>query len=74
MPRVKSRSGPYDELLKVLRGYELNGAALAAVIGAAPATGCRRLKDPGSLTISELRKISRGAGIPIAELRETITI
>lgn len=71
MPRLKKREGPYDKLLFLLRGYELGGDELAAVIGCSRATGYKRLKDPGKLTIADLRKINR-AGVPIDEIRAAI--
>lgn len=69
MPRLKKRSGPYDELLRLFRAYELDGTHLGSVIGKSQPTGSARLRNPGSLTLDELRRISRAGGIPVEELR-----
>lgn len=71
MPKLRKREGAYDKLLFLLRGYGVDGPTLAAGIGKSPSTGNNRLRNPGSLTPDELRKLSR-AGIPIAEIRDAI--
>ena len=69
MPYLKKE---VDPLRRVLRGYDLDGAGLARVLGKAPGTGRARMEDPGSITVAELRTISRRAHIPIDELRAAI--
>lgn len=71
MPRLRKDEGPYSNLLKLFRGYRLGGEELARVIGKSPTTGYERLRNPGKITIEELRKINR-AGIPIDEIRAAL--
>lgn len=71
MPRLKKKETPHDRLLFLLRGYELRGERLASVLGCSRATAFNRLRDPGSFTLDELRKINH-AGVPIEELRQAL--
>lgn len=44
--------------------YHLDNEALAAVMGLSQQTLYRRLKDPGSFTLSEMRKMRQKLKIP----------
>lgn len=72
MPYLKQPSAPCDKLRRLLKGYEITGETLGEMIGCSTVTGCRRLKNPGSLTVAELLAISQRGHIPIDEIREAI--
>lgn len=68
MPYVKLND-EYGKMRRLLRGYRLNGEALAKVLQCSPATARTRLDNPGKLTLEELMLIHRRAHIPLEELR-----
>ena len=70
MPYIKANT---DTMRKLLNAYELNnGTALAAVLCVSRQTAYSRIKNPGSLSLDELRRLSTHGHIPIDELREAI--
>ena len=71
MPRLKNAE-PFGEVGRLLRGYDLSAAALAGLLGVSEPTARRRLREPESFTLSELRKIARGTDVPADEIREAI--
>lgn len=73
MPRVKTPEIPFAKVKRLLLGYGLNGPKLAKVLKCSEPTARTRLDDPSKLTLGELAKISRH-GVPIDEIRESITI
>ena len=73
MPKLKQRTTPYDDLLRLLKAYGLGTSRkLAEAIYCSDYTGRARLKNPGDLTFDELRNICRNGGVPAAELREAL--
>lgn len=72
MPKINLNRPCRDPLLMLLRGYGVTGADLGAAIGRNASTGCSRMRDPGTITVAELRAISRVCDIPIDELRRSI--
>lgn len=70
MPKLKDRT---DAMRRLLNAYELNnGTRLAPVIGCSRATAYKRVKDPGELTLDELRRLSTRGHIPIEEVRAAL--
>jgi hypothetical protein len=58
---------------RLLNAYELNnGSRLAPVLGVSRATAYNRIKDPGELTVDELRRLSTHGHIPIEEVRAAL--
>lgn len=66
MPYIKKQP---HKMTMLLRAYGLDGVTLAAVLECCPNTALKRIKDPTTLTVGELGKISRRAHIPIEEIR-----
>lgn len=71
MPYIKENL-PFDKMHRLLKGYELDGPKLAAILGVSAPTAKLRLDEPGKLTLADLDKISRRGHIPMEELRECI--
>ena len=57
---------------RLLRGYGINGANLAAAVGCAEVTARKKLHDPMRLTLSDLRIIHNRFGVPTEEIRERV--
>lgn len=66
------RKAATDPMTRLLRSYELNGTSLAGLLETCPNTGTKRLLDPNSLTLGELRKLSSKGHIPIDEIRRAV--
>lgn len=71
MPYVKSYTET-DKLRRLLKGYEFTAPRLAATLGCSTATAQRRLSDPASFTVEELRRINKRGHIPLDEIREAL--
>jgi len=70
VPKLKDRT---DTMRRLLNAYELNnGSRLAPVLGVSRATAYNRIKDPGELTVDELRRLSTHGHIPIEEVRAAL--
>lgn len=73
MPKIKRRETPYDKLLILINGYlTINEKRLEDVLGCSYNTARSRLKDPATITLEEMRKITRSLGIPIEEVRAAL--
>lgn len=72
MPYTRENK-PFSKMHRLLKGYELDGPKLAAILGVSPPTAKTRLDNPEKLTLDDLDKISRRGHIPMEELRECIT-
>lgn len=77
MPRVKMNEPKRDKLLEliagVMKGMGKETADVAAMLGVSQPTALNRLRNPKSMTIEELLKVSRGLNIPLEEVRAAIT-
>ena len=71
MPYVKSYT-KIDKLRRLLKGYEFTAPRLASIIDCSVPTARRRINDPESFTVEELRKISRRGHIPLDEIRAAL--
>lgn len=71
MPRLK-QTEPFAEVSRLLRGYGISAAALAGLLGVSEPTARKKLREPDTLTLSDLRKIARGTGAPADEIRGAI--
>ena len=78
MPRTNlcRRQKPHEQLGRLLAGAawdrKIGMEELGAAIGRNRNTASARIRDPGSLTVSELVKLGRKLEIPIDELRAAI--
>lgn len=73
MPYIRPKQPAFAKLGRLMKGYELSGRKIAEMLGCAPATGCKKLENPGLFTLADLQKINRAAHIPADEIREAIT-
>ena len=71
MPYVKGYTEP-DKLRRLLKGYEFTAPRLASTLGCSTATAQRRLSDPASLTVEELRRINKRGHVPLEEIKEAL--
>lgn len=72
MPYIKTKDPPYAKMTRLLRGYGLNAARLAAVLDVSTPTALARIREPERLTLGDLAKINARAHIPMEEIREAI--
>ena len=72
MPAPKTVDPPFWSVRRLLLGYELTPKYLAKACRISEQTAARRLANPGELTLNELRRVCRNAGIPADEIREAI--
>lgn len=76
MPYIKKKEPPFSEMTKLLRGYT-NGTGAADVARAigckSDATARKRLRQPETLTLGELKRISQNLHIPIEKIREAVS-
>lgn len=71
MPYVKSYT-KIDKLRRLLKGYEFTAPRLASILGCSVATARRRINDPASFTVEELRRINKCGHIPMDEIRAAL--
>lgn len=70
MPRIKTR---VDALKRLLGAYDLDTSpALASVLSCSRGTALRRIQQPETLTVAELRRIASRGHIPVDELRAAL--
>lgn len=70
MPRIKTR---VDAFRRLLGAYELDSSpALARVLDCSRGTALRRIRQPDTLTVGELRRISTHGHVPVDELRAAL--
>ncbi len=74
MPYIKPKEGPQEKMKRLLKGYEMNGPKLAAVLRCSEPTARTRLEEPSRLTLGDLQAIRLRAHIPAEELREAIRL
>jgi len=72
MPYIKKAEPPFVRVARLLKGYGLQGKALAAVLGCSPPTARSRLEKPETLTLAELAMISSRGHVPMDEIRDAI--
>lgn len=72
MPYIK-QDPPWARMGRLLRGYGLNAARLAAVLGCSTPTALTRIREPERLTLGDIVKINERAHIPMEELRAAIS-
>lgn len=60
---------PFVAMTRLLRGYEMNGPKLGAVLHCAEATARKKITNPGCLTLEDIYLINTRAEIPMEELR-----
>ena len=71
MPRLRDSTHP---MTRLLLGYEINGANLSTVLGCAPDTARKKIKDPSRLTLGDLKLIHYKFGVPLEDLRERMVL
>lgn len=70
MPYIKKQRSAIRSLLQ---SYDItDGAHLGRILNKPPKTGRRRMDDPDTLTVGEIRRLSTHGHIPIEELRAAI--
>ena len=70
MPYLKHKRDPIQTLLK---SYDItDGAKLSRILGVTPKTGRARFNYPDTLTVDDLKTISKYGHIPIEEIRAAI--
>ena len=74
VPFLKRRDPPFAAVARLLRGYGLDAAKLAPVLGCSYNTARARLRDPGTLTLAELAAINRVGHIPVEEIKNSIHV
>lgn len=71
MPYIKKKA-PFSELGRLIKGYDGTATVLADKLDCCYNTAASRLRDPGDLTLNDLKKISQRLHIPIEEMRQAI--
>ena len=70
MPYIKTKEDPINPML---RAANINtGVQLAKVLGCTRPTAMRKIRDPGRLTVEDLRKINRTGHVPIEDIRAAL--
>lgn len=72
MPKVKTQEVPFAKIARLIRGYA-SVTDVAECLGVCYATAKARQDKPETLTLGELRDISRRLHIPKQEIMEAIT-
>lgn len=73
MSHLKTRPTPFEDVVRLLKAYDLGTRRpLAAVIGKSDFTAGQRIKNPGDLTLNELRMICKEGHVPAEKIREAI--
>lgn len=72
MPRVKLYEVPFERLARLIRGYA-STKELAEKLKVSYGTANSRIHKPETLTVGELRDISRRLHIPKEEILEALT-
>lgn len=67
MPKLRQREKPFAAVARLIRGYA-TPPTIAEKISSSPQTVRRRLDNPETLTIGELRKIAMALQIPKEEM------
>lgn len=76
MPKVKLGEPKRNRLRELFAGVmdvQRKGTADAAAIwGCSQPTALRRLREPGSMTIDDLLRLTKALNIPLEEVRQAI--
>lgn len=74
MPRTNMGTVPkeFEKFYRLIKSYA-DAPTLAAALNCAESTARLRMKDPGNLTLKELKKLNQRLHIPVEELRAAIT-
>ena len=72
MPHIKKRKKDFEDVGFFLRGRFETGVNLAKTLGCSRQTGSDRLRNPGKLTLDDLKKICQSGHIPKEELMASI--
>jgi len=72
MPRLRTNQPENVRLYSLLTGRNVTAARLSKVLNVCDNTARRKLKDPGLLTVDDLKRISKSFVIPYDEIREVI--
>ena len=72
MPYKKPQRQPFQGFAEFLRGKGLTSPKLAEVLGCSQSTAMRKLKNPESITLADIREIHWKGHIKFEDLREAI--
>ncbi|MEG1492302.1 MAG: hypothetical protein RR394_08615 [Oscillospiraceae bacterium] len=78
MPRTifDKKKNKYDRLLRTLLGgmqvSHKTNEEIGCFVGCSAQTICARFRQPGKITLDELRALGKGLDIPIEEIRQSI--
>ena len=70
--KMKKREPPFIEIVRLLKGYDLNCVSLSKVLGCCKTTASLKLKEPDRITLADLRQICRSGCVPAEEIRAAI--
>lgn len=70
MPYIKVEEDPICPMLRAAN--ITTGVQLARVLGCSHPAAMRKIRDPGRLTVEDLRKINRTGHVPIEDIRAAL--
>lgn len=73
MPRLRKSGAEQDDIVRLLKGYDVKGSTLTQILNFKSAhTGSSRLKNPATMTIGEYVRVCKMIGIPADEARNAM--
>lgn len=71
MPYKKSKL-PFEKMKRLLCSYEINAPKLAQALGVTPTTARKKLQQPETLTLKDLKLIQSRLHVEWEEIRKVI--
>ncbi len=68
----KKQSKPFDNMSRLLKGYDINTTRLAEILGVSIPTARDKLENPAKLTLANLKAIHSFGHISWEEIRASI--
>lgn len=72
MPYLKKRTIAFEDVGRLLKGYDLTGCRLARVLDKCESTARNRMRNPGEFTLNELSAICKSGHVPAEKIKEAI--
>ena len=72
MPRLRTAQKNNLRLYALLMGRDVTASALSKTLGVCDNTARKKLRNPGLLTVDELKLVGKSFAIPVDEIREAL--
>lgn len=71
MPLIK-KDLSFPALVRLIRGYAINGSRLAEILGCSVPTAIKKMEEPKRFTLEDIYSLSITGGIPLNEIKQAL--